>query len=83
MYWEEAFTFLAPSSYSAMSAAGLSISSGAMVLIIAFVGSIGLWIQSKRLLITVNIFNLNKVYFKSNFCLKNGFLYRILYLKKI
>lgn len=37
-----------------MSAAGLCISTGTMVIIISFIGCIGLWIQSKCLIIAVS-----------------------------
>ncbi len=48
------YAALAPSSYSAMSTAGLCISMGGMVLIIAFVGLVGAWIESKCLLVAVS-----------------------------
>ncbi|KAI1731972.1 tetraspanin family domain-containing protein [Ditylenchus destructor] len=52
LYTDNSFIALAPSSYSALSSAGLCISVGAMVLIISFVGCIALWIQSKCLLVS-------------------------------
>lgn len=46
------YSNLAPTSYSAMSAAGLCTTVGAMVLIISFIGCIGNLIHSKCLLVT-------------------------------
>lgn len=54
LYTEDSYSSLAPNSFSSMSAAGLCISTGAMVIIISFIGCIGIWIQSKCLLVTVS-----------------------------
>ncbi|KAL3095334.1 hypothetical protein niasHS_007433 [Heterodera schachtii] len=46
------YSVLAPTSYSAMSAAGLCVSIGAMILIISFIGCASVWLRSKCLMIS-------------------------------
>lgn len=46
------YSHLAPPSYSAMSAAGLCTTIGAMILIISFIGCAGNWLNSKCLLMS-------------------------------
>jgi len=53
LYTEKnSYAALAPHSYSAMSAAGLCICSGVMVLIISFIGCLGTWMRSRYLMIS-------------------------------
>uniref|UniRef100_A0A914QM37 Tetraspanin n=1 Tax=Panagrolaimus davidi TaxID=227884 RepID=A0A914QM37_9BILA len=49
---QNSYSLLAPSSYSAMSAAGLCISTGLMVIIVAVVGCLGVWKHSSLLSIS-------------------------------
>uniref|UniRef100_A0A914HDA4 Tetraspanin n=1 Tax=Globodera rostochiensis TaxID=31243 RepID=A0A914HDA4_GLORO len=46
------YSVLAPTSYSAMSAAGLCVAIGAMILIISFIGCVSVWLKSKSLMIS-------------------------------
>ncbi|KAE9556169.1 hypothetical protein FO519_000657 [Halicephalobus sp. NKZ332] len=48
---KDSYSLLAPSSYSAMSTAGVFFVAGVMVIIVAVIGSLGVWVPKKFLLV--------------------------------
>ena len=52
---KDSYSLLAPSSYSAMSTAGVFFVVGVMVIIVAVIGALGVWVPKKFLLVAVSL----------------------------
>ena len=57
---KDSYSLLAPSSYSAMSTAGVFFVAGVMVIIVAVIGAIGVWVPKKFLLVAVSLMRDNQ-----------------------